>query len=213
MFRLVTLVFIGILVITMLSCAGDQQLVAEKQARIDSLITLNSSLRQKLEKLGEQEKELARLKQLNDSQQAELGSLMKELSAIRDVEVTENKTIITSDLLFRSGSFQITDEGKRILNDIWSILEKYPDREILIIGHTDDRSIAPEYINVYRSNWDLSTWRALAVLHYLDHLPDANTERLAVMGCGASRPRFDNTNEEGRRKNRRVEIIVGLKTE
>lgn len=193
------------------ACAGDQQLVAEKQSTIDSLQQVVTGMKRQLEGNKDLQTELDALKKTAAERDAELQQALKELSEIKELQVVENRTLITNDLLFRTGSFQITEEGKRILQEIWKVLKKYPNREILIVGHTDDLPIAKEHVGVYRSNWDLSTWRALAVLHYLRYHTDAPEENLRVMGAGAFQPVVANDSPEGRRQNRRVEIIVGAR--
>lgn len=191
--------------INLISCAGNQELLAAKQSEVDSLITLNHSLRSEIQDKQALEAELDRLR----GQDAELKAALAKLAEIQDVEVEDNRTLITNDLLFQSGSFQISRKGKEILNNIWSVLEEHPERQIFIVGHTDDMPIGAQFKAAYRSNWDLSTWRALAVLHYLRELPNANPERLTVGGFGPNQPIDDNSTEEGRGKNRRVEIILG----
>lgn len=193
---------------SMISCAGNQELVAEKQSKIDSLLTLTSELEGQIQDKEALQAELDRLR----GQDAELKEALAKLAEIQDVEVEDNRTLITNDLLFQSGSFQISRKGKEILNDIWSVLENHPDRQIFIAGHTDDMPIGAQFKAAYRSNWDLSTWRALAVLHYLRELPNANPDRLTVGGFGPNQPIDDNSTEAGRGKNRRVEIILGDKT-
>lgn len=190
--------------ISLISCAGNQELLAEKQSEVDSLITLSTDLKRQVQDRDKLEAELALLRE----QDAELQEALKKLSEIQDVEVEDNRTLITNDLLFQSGSFQITRKGKEILNNIWSVLEEHPDRQILIVGHTDNIPIGAEFQAAYRSNWDLSTWRALAVLHYIKELPNANPERLLVGGYGPNQPIADNSTPEGRSKNRRVEIVL-----
>ena len=191
------------------SCAGNQQLVADKQAKIDSLVALSTDLRQQMQNIDDLKKELDELKNEGSKQDAELRDALAKLAKIQDVQVEGNSTVIKNDLLFQSGSFQITSRGRRVLDDIWLVLEKHPQREILIVGHTDNLPIAENFVAAYRSNWDLSSWRALAVLHYLEGLPNAHPERLVVVARGPYQPITENDSDEGRRQNRRVEIILG----
>ncbi|MCF7808823.1 MAG: flagellar motor protein MotB [Candidatus Marinimicrobia bacterium] len=193
--------------LNLISCAANEELLLAKQAEVDSLITLNSSLRNQLQDIESLEAELERLR----GQDAELKEALAKLAEIKDVEVEDNRTLITNDLLFQSGSFKISSKGKEILDNIWSVLRDHPDRQIFIVGHTDDMPIHVEFREAYRSNWDLSTWRALAVLHYLRKLPNANPDRLTVGGFGPNQPIADNDTETGRARNRRVEIILGDK--
>ncbi len=93
----------------------------------------------------------------------------------------------------------------------WDVLTNYPDREIFIEGHTDNVPIAQKFEGKYKSNWELSTSRALSVLHYVRQHPKASPYRLRVVGYGEQKPIADNSTEEGRIPNRRVEIVIGAK--
>lgn len=188
----------------LISCAGNQELLTAKQSEVDSLIILANDLKGQIQ---DQEKLAAELALLR-GQDAELQDALKKLSELQDVEVEDNRTLITNDLLFQSGSFQLSRKGKEILSNIWAVLEEHPDRQILIVGHTDDMPIGKEFKAAYKSNWDLSTWRALAVLHYIKELPNANPDRLTVGGYGPNQPIADNDSDAGRSKNRRVEIVL-----
>ena len=203
--RLLTLVLISALFL--FSCAGNQKMVADQQSRIDSLISLNSGLHRQLEG---QENKADRLAAENAEQDVELQTALSKLAKIPEIKVEGNRTVITNDLLFSSGSYQLTEKGENILKKIWSVLEPNPSREFFIVGHTDDQPIAEEYLAEYHSNWDLSTWRALSVLHFIEGLPNAHPERLSIAGYGPYQPIAENSTEEGRRQNRRVEIILGL---
>ena len=206
-FRSVTLIIISGMFLA--ACAGNQELVTAQQQSIDSLQQAVTGLKRQLKGNQDQLKELENLKKTAAQRDAELQEALAELAKIKELRVEGNRTLITNDLLFRVGSFQLTDQGKKILKDIWNVLQNYPDREILIVGHTDNQPIAKEHVGVYRSNWDLSTWRALAVLHFLRYQTDAPEERLRVMGAGEFQPVADNSTTEGRSQNRRVEIIIG----
>jgi chemotaxis protein MotB len=102
----------------------------------------------------------------------------------------------------------VTDDGKRILDKIWSALAAYPDKDILVEGHTDNVPIAQKYQGKYKSNWELSCARSLAVLHYLRGQAGANPARYGAVGYGEYRPVGDNSTEAGRKQNRRVVIVV-----
>ena len=79
---------------------------------------------------------------------------------------------------------------------------------IYIEGHTDDEPIR---LSAWRSNWELSTARALEVLHYFIDAGNLNPKRLAATGYGEFHPVGDNSSPEGRSANRRVEIVVSPK--
>ena len=83
------------------------------------------------------------------------------------------------------------------------------DLNVGIEGHTDNRPIKK---SGWKSNWELSTARALSVLHYLSEKSVAEP-RLAAIGYGEYKPVASNDTKEGRQKNRRVEIVILPKIE
>ncbi|MCF7824945.1 MAG: OmpA family protein [Candidatus Marinimicrobia bacterium] len=208
---LVGTILIGAL---LFSCAGNEAMVAGKQSTIDSLQLQVNSLRQQLnrDKVDlKQLDEIAALKREAADKDIELEQALSELAKIKDVRVINDRTIITNNLLFESGSFQISKQGEQLLQRIATVLKKYPSRKIIIEGHTDNRPIDPEYAELYRSNWDLSTERALAVLYYFRDKTGLTEANLRIMAAGEFQPNMDNKTEKSREQNRRVEIIVGSK--
>lgn len=111
-------------------------------------------------------------------------------------------SLATDDVLFASGSPELSDAGREIINALTPILTEF-DNEILIEGHTDT---VPLDENGY-TNWNLSADRALAVLEILE-AGDINQSRLSATGYGEFRPVADNSTEDGRAANRRVEMVI-----
>jgi len=105
-----------------------------------------------------------------------------------------------SNIQFPFGSSRIKKRGRRILDRVYSILERYGDYNVVIEGHTDD--IGKESYNV-----KLSEARALSVKKYLESKGTA-PERLQYRGLGESMPFYPNSNVENRRRNRRVEFLL-----
>ena len=77
--------------------------------------------------------------------------------------------------------------------------------EIMVSGHTDNQGISSE---LFSSNWDLSSKRAVAIAHELVKVKDLEQSRLLVVGHAETRPLVPNINTVNRRKNRRVEISI-----
>lgn len=123
--------------------------------------------------------------------------------ATKNVEVRETDQGISLDLnniLFAIDSDELSDEARKSLDHVAEILAKYPDREIRIQGHTDNTGGT-------RHNLDLSTRRARSVHEYLEGR-GVKPDRLSYRGFGESRPVESNATEEGRARNRRVEILI-----
>jgi len=105
-----------------------------------------------------------------------------------------------SNIQFAFDSDKLQKQGAQILDRVCAILERYDSYNVTIEGHTDDTGQG-EY------NQDLSERRAKAVLEYLVYR-GIKRERLKSAGLGKSVPLYPNTNEENRRKNRRVEFLL-----
>ena len=133
-----------------------------------------------------------------DKQAEELKNSVPDASVER---VGEGIVVELSDkVLFDFGKSDLTDASKRSLDKIVQVFEKYPDTNIEIQGHTDDKG-SEEF------NQGLSVRRAVTVTDYLNGKGVANS-RLNVKGFGELAPKYDNTTEDGRSQNRRVEFLI-----
>ena len=108
------------------------------------------------------------------------------------------------DVLFKTGSANLNTEGQQAMMQIGEVLSQFSDRRFQVEGHTDNVPIKSAR---YPSNWELSTARALAVLHLQTEMGVA-PENISAAGFGEFRPKADNKTEEGRRLNRRSEIVM-----
>lgn len=108
-------------------------------------------------------------------------------------------------LLFESGSAEIMEESKRVLDKAGVILERYSRDIIEIEGHTDN---VPIHTAKYADNEELSSARALSVFYYLTGTTSLNPVNFRHAGMGERVPIADNATPEGRSKNRRVEIRI-----
>ncbi|MCT8976401.1 OmpA family protein [Clostridium sp. CX1] len=107
-------------------------------------------------------------------------------------------------VLFNSGDDKILNETSPLLLEVSKSLVNL-DNSIKIVGHTDTIPIK----NVkFHSNWELSAMRAINVMNFLVDSGGLQPERFSIQGYGQYMPKFDNSTEEGRAKNRRVEIFV-----
>lgn len=184
-----------------LASAGcsNKELIAQKDAQI---LDLQSNVAQLQADVDEQ-------KRMNAQLDAQLADLQEE-KRVWLVE-KDNLVHITLDgaATFATASAELTDEGKAILDRIWDVAQQYPNRLVLIEGHADARPISPSYRWKYASNWELSSARAHAVLHYVVDSRNAEPSRLAAVGYGENAPVADNATPEGLAQNRRVVITIG----
>lgn len=122
-----------------------------------------------------------------------------------DIEFTSQYVSLTLNgaLLFDSGSAQLKDEAKPVLDKVTKILTKYAESTIEIEGHTDNVPISNAK---YANNNELSSFRALAVFDYFMETTSLNPGMIKHSGRGEYVPVADNATPEGRAKNRRVEI-------
>jgi len=111
---------------------------------------------------------------------------------------------IADPMLFDIGKAGIKPEFMMILRDLMGIINKVPDNEIRVEGHTDN---TPINTVEFPSNWELSTARAVNVIKYL-YAQGMHPDRLSAVGYGEYRPIAPNTTAESRQKNRRIEIYV-----
>jgi chemotaxis protein MotB len=124
------------------------------------------------------------------------------------LQMMEKGLVITflTDILFDSGKAKIRPEVHTALNKVAKVLkENVPNLNIGIEGHTDNQPIK---FSGWKSNWELSTARALSVLHYLIDEKGIEPERVSSIGYGEYRPVASNNTKDGRRLNRRVEIVI-----
>ncbi len=150
----------------------------------------------------EKEKELAGLKAkgLEDEMRSDLESKDVTISKLQG-KLTVN---ILDRVMFDSGEAVVKPDGETVLRQIAAILAGHPELKIHVIGHTDNVPIRTRFA----SNWELSTARALAAVHFLTERAGVDPHRVGVVGYGEYRPLADNSTEEGRARNRRIAITI-----
>jgi len=118
------------------------------------------------------------------------------------------KVNMLDEILFDSGKTTIKPQGLEVLERVGSILLNVKDRAISIEGHTDDVPIGAELSKMYPTNWELSAVRATTVARYLQDKTGIDPGLLSAIGYGEYQPIAPNESEEGRAKNRRIEIVL-----
>jgi chemotaxis protein MotB len=111
-------------------------------------------------------------------------------------------------VLFASGEAELKPEGEQVLAQVASVLTQHTNRQIYVIGHTDNVPIRGSLYGRFSSNWELSTARATAAVRYLTEKAGVNPAMLAAVGYGEYHPIASNATPEGRAKNRRIAIVI-----
>ena len=136
----------------------------------------------------------------------DLMTLLDRLKIQSAVSVSKDEDGITISMnesgMFESGSRELSKKSEDVLRGIGSIMMRLPRNDIRIEGHTDNRS------NWSNTNWDLSADRATSVVKWFLGNFHLDPARFAAVGFGEYHPIADNDTEDGRRRNRRVDIVI-----
>jgi chemotaxis protein MotB len=134
-------------------------------------------------------------------------SLTPEETKDVDVKVLKGVVYISlaDNMLYKSGSYTISDKAGATLSKIAKIINDYSSYDVLIEGNTDNVPIAQTNI---RNNWDLSALRASSVVQALQTTYSVDPKRLTAGGRGEYNPVADNGTEMGKSQNRRTQIII-----
>ncbi|MFV8828871.1 flagellar motor protein MotB [Alkalihalobacterium sp. APHAB7] len=112
---------------------------------------------------------------------------------------------ILDNALFYSGSASVREDAEVLADKISDLLVTDPPRKIVVAGHTDNVPIRTQQ---FRSNWDLSAQRALNFMKILLENPQLDPRNLSATGYGEYHPVASNETDEGKAKNRRVEVLI-----
>lgn len=127
-----------------------------------------------------------------------------------DINIKVDKGVVYVDisdkLLFKTGSYDITDRAKTVLGKVAMVLKNQPDLEFMVEGHTD--AVPFNGSGVISDNWDLSVLRATTVVRLLQTKYGLDPAKMVAAGRGEYKPVADNTNREGRAANRRTRIVI-----
>ena len=134
-------------------------------------------------------------------------SLSKEELKEVDVQVLKGVVYVSlnDNMLYKSGSYEISDRAGETLAKIAKIITDYKDYSVLIEGNTDNVPITRENI---RNNWDLSCLRASSVVQALQTKYGVDPKRLTAGGRGEYNPLTSNATDAGKSRNRRTQIII-----
>jgi chemotaxis protein MotB len=205
------------------------QVVRDKEALATDLQKLHQETDLTIERLLQQNTELAGDKQMltesitllrkNKEKEVEkvsgtyedlLEKMGKEIQQ-GQIAITELKGKLTVDvvdkILFDSGKAEIKPEGMEVLSRVVDVLATATDKVIRVEGHTDNVPIKGNLARRYPTNWELSSARALTVVRYLE-AQGLDPHILSAVAFGEHRPAAPNDTPEGRAKNRRIAIVL-----
>jgi chemotaxis protein MotB len=173
---------------------------------------LSSDLQKREQRLREVEDALkkrdAATNALRDKlQQALLGFQNSGLT----VDIRNGKVYVSlaDKLLFPSGSIVIDERGKQALQQLAGVLNKEPDINMAVEGHTDIKKVIN--LGQIKDNWDLSVLRATSVTRYLTEVEKVDPHRLTATGKSQFQPIDPGTTSDALAKNRRIEIVLSPK--
>jgi chemotaxis protein MotB len=196
-----------------------EEKVSSLQSKNTYLNNINSKLSQNLGQLNhdlKKKKSVIKLQDkvirlLDDTKKTISTSLKDEISA-QEIELVDMedalKVVFIDKILFNSGSVEVNEKGKKILLVVADSVRAQKDQNLLVDGHTDNMPLGPTLKEKFPSNWELSAARAAAVVRFLQKEGRLNPERLSARGYSFYRPVASNQSSEGRRQNRRIEIIL-----
>ena len=128
----------------------------------------------------------------------------------KDINIKVDKGVVYIDisdkLLFKSGSFDVSEKAGTVLGKVAAVLKNQPDIEFMVEGHTDN--VAYKGNAMLADNWDLSVKRATAVVRILQNQYGLNPANMTAAGRSEYKPVTDNSTAEGRAANRRTRIVI-----
>jgi chemotaxis protein MotB len=194
--------------------------LADLKSKNTYLKNINIRLSQNVERLNNdlaKKKSVIKLQdkviRLLDDTKKTISTSLKDEIAAQDIEIVEMedtlKVVFIDKILFDSGSVEIKEKGKQLLLVVAESVRANKDASVLVEGHTDNMPLGPKLKERFASNWELSVARAAAVVRFLQKEGRLQPENLSAHGYSFYRPVASNKNREGRRQNRRIEIILG----
>lgn len=177
-----------------------EKLQGDRQSLQETLAETKKALEELRERERQAQKRLATFRNLLKQFRSMIESGQLRVRIVRNRMVVE----LPEGVLFDSGKAKLKDEGEAALAQVAPILTGIEGREFQIAGHTDN---IPIRTRRFRSNWELSTARAVAVTGFLieQGMP---ADRLSAAGYADTEPVASNETDEGRAKNRRIEIVL-----
>jgi chemotaxis protein MotB len=178
---------------------------------VSRLETERGNMGSELEQAQKRMEELRKAQAQAEERAAQFRKLVSQFKALTDagklqVEIRENRMIVRlgDKILFDPGKTDLKPEGKDALTQVTAVLKTLPNRNFQVAGHTDNVPIKSKR---FRSNWDLSTARAVEVTNFMI-AAGMEPKRLSAAGYADQSPVAPNDTPENMAKNRRIEITL-----
>lgn len=181
-------------------CEAAEKSIKSMESNLEATRAELDTLREQREQTA---KRLAAFRELS-------AKLKKMIDAGRlDVEVRKGRMMVKlpAEVLFPSGSAELSREGELALMEVAIALRQLKGRSFMVIGHTDSRPLEAKPDARFADNWELSTGRAVRVTKFFIEAK-LKPENLIAAGQGPFDPVGDNATKKGRQENRRIEIVV-----
>ncbi|MFC5683538.1 OmpA/MotB family protein [Flavobacterium sp. MAHUQ-51] len=173
------------------------------------------NLEKSLESLKEKDLKITRLQDALTRKDSVTLAVVTSLKSVvglndEDIEINVEKGVvyisISDKMLFKTGSYNVTDRAKSVLAKVAKVVNDKPDFECMVEGHTDN---VPYIGNgILLDNWDLSVKRSTSIIRVLTNELGVKPEQLVAAGRSSYVPLVPNTSAENRAKNRRTRILV-----
>jgi chemotaxis protein MotB len=178
---------------------------------VSRLETQRTDLGGELDQAKKRMEELRKAQVQAEARAAQFRKLVAQFKTLTDagklqVEIRENRMIVRlgDKILFDPGKTDLKPEGKDALKQVAAVLKEIPNRNYQVAGHTDNIPIKSAK---FRSNWDLSTARAVEVVNFMI-AAGLDPKRLSAAGYADESPVAANDTPENKAKNRRIEITL-----
>ena len=195
----------------------NRELLAKLESKEKALAAEQGRLNKLKADFEERSKRVAELEAMMSSKENAMKKLKETLSKALNgfegkgltVQQKDGKVYVSMEnkLLFNSGSYAVSPEGKKAVVEVGKVLAVNPEISVLIEGHTDNDKFTGTVGGV-ENNWDLSTKRATAIVNIFGENKTINKQNLTAAGRGEFAPLMSNETTEGKAKNRRIEIIL-----
>lgn len=188
----------------------------EKMVMVEDVAAISNKTKEKMkETLAKvDQQKLQEAKSLKDSMNLAVShnlknSLSDDLKQDDDISIDIDNTVvmisISDKMLFKSGSYRISNKADEVLKKLADVINSEPSIEVMVEGHTDPRTISNA---VVQDNWDLSVKRATSIIRKLQSNYNVDPAKLIASGRSSYKPLVENDSEENMAINRRTRIVL-----